>query len=52
LLDEFPHIEVGGGRAPLQADLNVTFAQKIRLFYFTEFGISVSKEKFSILRET
>ena len=38
--------------APLQVDLNVTFWQKIRLFYFTGFSISVSKEKFSILRET
>jgi len=38
--------------APLQADLNVAFKQKISLFYFTGFGISVSKEKFSIVRET
>lgn len=38
--------------APVNADLNLTFDQKVELFYFTGFSISVEKKNFPIERST
>jgi hypothetical protein len=38
--------------SPINVDLNLTFDQKVELFYFTGFSISIEKKNFPIKRST
>ena len=51
--DEFPFVAYKGDVAlPINIDLNISFDQKVDMFYFTGFSISVQKDRFSVRRNT
>jgi len=51
--DEFPFVAFKKSVAnPVVIDLNVSFDQKVELFYFTSFAISVHKDRFPVRRST